>query len=465
MSRWGENPLEKYEEWDVTVPSIPPRSRLFHLEPIGIGTPYVESLTSYFIRLAEVHHVFPGMLMKKVVEPLVRDYSQQKDLRHYYLIGGSLSNLLNAMGNPAIAMVHDLERLTLHADLRHLTLLNWAEVLSIRNLIRQVKAWCPLCYQEWRTRGQIVYDPLLWVWESVTMCMRHHCRLSTRCPHQSCQQSFPVLAWRSRPGCCVFCQRWLGMASGMSSTPASYLKEEEVMWQQWVIDNIGNLLALTPMIELPPTQKQVHDKLALGIQHASKGNIASFARSLGVNKARVQGWLTRNNLLDTEALLHVCYFLGCSLREFLVEDALTYQLREVKRFPLETLRKRTSVQTNRATVWQMLEQTLATEEDPPPSVREMARRLNCNGRVLYECHPTACNEIATRYKEYRRRQAKERVHLHRDEIRRVSLALHTAGVPISYHNVYRRLSRPVRIPWKEFLDHLNEIRRELGEDT
>jgi hypothetical protein len=154
-----------------------------------------------------------------------------------------------------------------------------------------------------------------------------------------------------------------------------------------------------------------------------------------------------------------------ALREFLLEDTLTYQLREVNSFPLETLRKSTSVQTNRASVWEILEKTLTAEEDPPPSVKEMARRLNCNIRVLYECHPTACNGIATRYKEYIRRQAKERVQLHRDEIRRVSLALRTAGVPISYSNVYRGLSRPVRITWKEFSDHLNEIRSELGEGT
>jgi hypothetical protein len=51
--------------------------------------------------------------------------------------------------------------------------------------------------------------------------------------------------------------------------------------------------------------------------------------------------------------------------------------------------------------------------------------------VLYEDHPTACNGIATRFEEYIRRQAKERVPLHRDEIRRVSLALRTAGAPIS----------------------------------
>ena len=38
--------LTTYELWDLTRPAIPPRSRLYHLEPVGIGTPYVESLTS-----------------------------------------------------------------------------------------------------------------------------------------------------------------------------------------------------------------------------------------------------------------------------------------------------------------------------------------------------------------------------------------------------------------------------------
>ncbi len=33
----------KNELWDLEPPSFLPRSRLFHLLPIGVGTPYVES--------------------------------------------------------------------------------------------------------------------------------------------------------------------------------------------------------------------------------------------------------------------------------------------------------------------------------------------------------------------------------------------------------------------------------------
>jgi hypothetical protein len=45
---WGEEQIE-----------IKPHSRLYHLEPIGVESPLVESLTSYIIRLSENHSVYP----------------------------------------------------------------------------------------------------------------------------------------------------------------------------------------------------------------------------------------------------------------------------------------------------------------------------------------------------------------------------------------------------------------------
>ncbi len=63
--------METYEEWDVTIPPLPPRSRLYRLEPIGIGTPYVESLTSYIVRLAEEHHISLKLLVVQEVLPFL----------------------------------------------------------------------------------------------------------------------------------------------------------------------------------------------------------------------------------------------------------------------------------------------------------------------------------------------------------------------------------------------------------
>jgi len=61
----------EYASWDVTVPTLPARSRLYRLEPYGIGTPWVESLTGYITRLAEAHCVSTGILYAKEIAPVV----------------------------------------------------------------------------------------------------------------------------------------------------------------------------------------------------------------------------------------------------------------------------------------------------------------------------------------------------------------------------------------------------------
>ena len=53
-----------YRIWEPEVPQIiPERSRLYSLNPIGIGTPQVESLTGYIARLAEAHVLSVGDLV------------------------------------------------------------------------------------------------------------------------------------------------------------------------------------------------------------------------------------------------------------------------------------------------------------------------------------------------------------------------------------------------------------------
>jgi hypothetical protein len=60
------------ELWDLKPPTFLPRSRLFHQSPIGVGTPNVESLTSYVSRLAVAHSVSPGTLLAIEIGPLVK---------------------------------------------------------------------------------------------------------------------------------------------------------------------------------------------------------------------------------------------------------------------------------------------------------------------------------------------------------------------------------------------------------
>src|SRR2546426_11940697 len=58
-----------FEVWAPALEAPPPRSRLYSLEPIGIGTPEVESLSSYLNRLAQAHCVTVTTLMAHELLP------------------------------------------------------------------------------------------------------------------------------------------------------------------------------------------------------------------------------------------------------------------------------------------------------------------------------------------------------------------------------------------------------------
>src|SRR5699024_3050263 len=67
------------------------RTDLYNIKPIGIGTPYVESLSSYISRIAENHNLAVSPLLSKVIAPMLNiDYLKDqlrqgiiKDTSHF----------------------------------------------------------------------------------------------------------------------------------------------------------------------------------------------------------------------------------------------------------------------------------------------------------------------------------------------------------------------------------------------
>ncbi|MDZ7970832.1 MAG: TniQ family protein [Nostoc sp. DedSLP03] len=233
--------LETYESWDLKKVSIPSRSHLYQLEPVGIRTPMVESLTGYIERLAEAHCIPPDVLISRTITPLLKQIflksRTSRDLRSLF----DRATAINGTGNIAIDLVQALQRLTLIEDLHLLTLLFWSEIIPTRNLFRTKSAWCTVCYEEWRLAKQVIYKPLLWTINSVKVCPLHKIYLRLQCPH--CQQELPLLSWRSRPGYCSKCGGWLGMnlpvKSSSELTDCSTLSKEELHSQTWIVEVIG----------------------------------------------------------------------------------------------------------------------------------------------------------------------------------------------------------------------------------
>src|SRR5215211_5768424 len=99
-----------YRRFVIKKPVLPPRSRLYSLVPIGLGTPYVESLTSYVSRLAVAHCLEVGKLIAGVIAPAIG----KNNVLHKYSSGLSVRFCLNAqninnMGITATDWVRVLE--------------------------------------------------------------------------------------------------------------------------------------------------------------------------------------------------------------------------------------------------------------------------------------------------------------------------------------------------------------------
>ncbi len=61
--------LTTYGSFNLHAPALPPRSHLYHLTPLGIGTAAVESLTGYMMRLAHAHSVSTRTLLTQYLFP------------------------------------------------------------------------------------------------------------------------------------------------------------------------------------------------------------------------------------------------------------------------------------------------------------------------------------------------------------------------------------------------------------
>src|SRR5712692_7788296 len=139
---------------------MPPRSKLYCLAPLGMGTVEIERLTSYIQRLAWAYRVNPRVLVAEVILPHLSN-TYYSDLAHLGSFSPTRSMSSNGFGEVAQDWARTLEHLTMRSDLRLLTLHPWADGLPAWGLLRQKPQWCPVCYDEWREQKQPVYQPLL----------------------------------------------------------------------------------------------------------------------------------------------------------------------------------------------------------------------------------------------------------------------------------------------------------------
>lgn len=199
------------------------------MEPIAVGTPYVEGLISYICRLAEAHCVSPGVLIKKEILPSFRRNYSLAAGGAYVLQEDENGILISSIPKPvyrknpneygllAWQYLEGLKLLTLREDLQQLITFskNLGDGSRETEQGRDVRAWCPECFQTWRDTKQIIYEPLLWSIAAAVVCPYHHRPLLSRCPH--CRKKQRPLTAKTYVARCSQCFGWLGICTETAS--------------------------------------------------------------------------------------------------------------------------------------------------------------------------------------------------------------------------------------------------------
>jgi hypothetical protein len=455
-----------YELWDDELHILPPHSRLYHLEPIGMGSPFVESLTSYLTRLAEAHSILSRTLVTDEILPHLNRshlYHDGHPIYDHLTKFWKQSAFLNGTSMQARNWVQAMEQLTLRRDLRFLTMLTWSSVLSSRGLLRPTQAWCPACYQEWRERGQTIYQPLLWQLSIITTCPRHHLQVHLLCPYVDCGRAFSPLTPHAQIGYCPQCGRWLGNGL-VSAGNKKALSEEEHERQRWVSAVVGELLAAAPRLAAPPRQEVIATTITAHVNGVIQGNFSVFARRLGVHRRTAWEWGQGTQIPQLEALLNLCAYFGTSLVHFLKGQVLvttpTHTPEPKEKPPTQKPKKRfRRFETERLRC--ALERVLQEEPTPPLSMRKVAEQLQYDSSHLYKHFPDLCRAIAARYRAYQKEQRRLRLQRICHEVQQTARVLSAQGSLPGERQVGKKLQSRGVLKESEVRTALHGARREV----
>jgi hypothetical protein len=310
------NQRATYESWDSQCPPTPSHSYFYHLNPLGVGTPYVESLTGYTARLARAHCVRPRRMISKEIAPRINKPYYASDRRSL----NAFDTAINGLGVTASNFVVAFEQLTCCTHLSGTTMLPWRNLINDQFLIRRCKAWCPSCYENWLDTGKPIYDPLLWALEVVKICRQHQQWLRLQCPH--CNRRIHHLVSRPTPGHCSWCGQFLGIPDGSVLSSQETVSKAEWEWQLWAVRNIEQILAITSHLSSPIPVESFGQLLALQMDKIPVQTMTAFARVISVSNSTVKHWLT-GSLPNIKNFLWLCHQLKLTTLQFLSLDKIT----------------------------------------------------------------------------------------------------------------------------------------------
>jgi len=421
------------------VSRIAERSRLYRLEPAGLGTRQVEALTSYLMRLAAAHHLTPGALIGAALPELAGVSAGNRQR----LVGEVSANGRSANGLSGVAAIWlaAVSAATLREDLAELTFVPWAEAISPVHLLRAEAAHCPACLQEMAERGT-VYEPLAWSVVAIEICPVHRRPLAMAC--RDCGSSQFAFRWLGRPGLCRRCGAWLGT---FELGPAQGLDRDRVNASLAA----AGLLGTSP---LPGTGANGISSSMAFLREILSTSQSDVARAIGTSKAAVSSWEDGSVRPSLPAVLAMCAHWAIDPAAFLagiIEPGARYAPQPSPRIDRPGID------------WAAIEASaqLRLSVDPPPTVGSVADSLGVSTTALRMRLPKVVGRLVARRREWRHREAVRRMERWRGEVWRRTTWNLERGRSASRRDIERVLPRWVQLREGGLADAWHAAHREF----
>jgi hypothetical protein len=383
------------------------------LQPVGLGTPFVESLTSLVRRTAE-HEVRKIQTLLNLVFP-----ASERDRIAAIAIGEGT----NAAGARTAVLVNAFTLATGNADVIRTSFLSIGDDLWLQHGFRNTRAWCPACLED-NDAGQ-----LLWSLDHVTACVRHGLELQTTC-HRCGREHRPWHRLATALTCPCSADLRRGPRTGVAFSPL----------QRASVEMVEHMQSGLPF----PV-----DRIAAGARHLvqSRPELAKRVPEL----SRLVSGRVRPQFLTLAKILATA---GCSPHEMLGHGSVipvqrTSARARCSRHELRPIEKR-------------LRRELALLVDQRATPYEIAESVGMRPATLRVHFPALMEVLTTEWRDMRRRRSIAKAE------RNVALVLDRAevrladGLPVSGSAIARDLGRRNLTLLKDERRALDDLLAKLG---
>lgn len=433
--------FETLEHWEEAPVVRTSRTRLYNLEPLGLGTSMVECLSSYIHRIAAAHGLPTWLLVCREIAPRCSRKSMLSPNGHCDLFG-KVGMTINGANKTALEMASILELLTGRKGLRSLTFFTLEGMVAEQRILRTTQAWCPKCLEDWRRGSRPIYQPLAWTLSSLRRCCVHGCFLEDCCP--TCGKRHLPLGRYNWNGICPKCLSWLGRRL---STGPIYRNGRQPEWDVFAAHAVARFVSAIQSLGKNTQQRFFPMNFGNLIQDEFDGNFSAVAKVLRVHRSTVCNWARGRQRPSLLSLIALAYCCGGEPLDWLTTRITVADLRlrspAWRNLPHSL---RAPLRRHRPEVMQVrLNSAIGNGRFPPPSFSAFCRQFDVNPAAARRRFSTLAAEVISKHRQFQAASKSAREKFRKSAVQSAVSQLIAEGRLVSYNQISKILPRGVSL--------------------